>query len=413
MIGERPARCYSAGRMHSIRLYFDDPALAEFEAVVVARASHEGRPSLILDRTAFYPESGGQMADRGTLCGRAVIDVQIDDEGRVHHVVDESAGELPEIGQRVSGAIDRVRRRVHRALHTGQHILSRALVEVAQAETVSSRLGETACTIDVDQAGLTEAAVARAVDLANSVIDDDVVVRAFFPGPDELRALPLRRAPKVTDAVRVVTIGDFDVTPCGGTHCTQSAQVGVVHVSGVERYKGGTRLRFSAGARARDELGRDAALLRTLAKQLTCGPSEVAGKFEKLRNELGETRTLLGHTRARIAERQADEILEAARASGERTLIACFEGASVELLRAIGTRLSALPEAVALLAGNGSDGTQVLAVRGSASSFDCGSFVKRAAAEAGGRGGGRPERAEGRLPAGIDWEALARRVLET
>src|SRR5262245_35936656 len=131
--------------MPSERLYYDDPLLSSFDARVVAHAELGGRPSVLLDRTAFYPESGGQMADRGQLAGAEVVDVQLDDLGELHHVLD---GERPAIGALVTGSIDRKRRRVHMALHTGQHILSRALLEVAGAQTLSSRLGESACTID-------------------------------------------------------------------------------------------------------------------------------------------------------------------------------------------------------------------------------------------------------------------------
>jgi alanyl-tRNA synthetase len=392
----------------TVRLYFDDPWLFEFEARVVARSSHEGRPSVVLDRTAFYPEGGGQMADHGTLGPARVVDVQLDEAGTLHHVLE---AELSPDVETVQGRIDRERRRVHMALHTGQHVLSRALVDVARAETVSSRLGETACTIDVDVAALAEALIARAVDLSNSIVDDDVPVRAFFPEPDELARLPLRRAPKVEDSVRVVTVGEFDVTPCGGTHVTSSAQIGFVHVTGVERYKGGTRLTFASGRRAREQLAAESGLLRALSRDFSCGPNEVSAAVDKLRRELGTSREKLGQLRAEVAERAADALLERAGQTGDPVMVAAFDDATVEILRAIGARLSALPEAVALLAGRSDDGTQVLCVRGSGSSFDCGAFVKRIAGATGGRGGGRPERAEGRLPPGVDWDALCRAEL--
>ncbi|HLL84907.1 MAG TPA: alanyl-tRNA editing protein, partial [Longimicrobium sp.] len=216
------------------RLYFSDPFLHRFTGRVIAHGTWSKTPSVVLHQTAFYPEAGGQMADRGLLGGLPVRDVQVDDEGVVHHLLDlPQGGALPEVGAEVSGEIDRVRRRVHMALHTGQHMLSRALVDVAGAATVSARLGESLCTIDVDLDVLDEAKVAEAEELVNSVIDDDIVIRSFFPNAEELAALPLRRKPKVTDNIRVVQIGEFDVSPCGGTHCTRSAQVGLVRVLSV------------------------------------------------------------------------------------------------------------------------------------------------------------------------------------
>ena len=390
----------------SAKLYHQDPLLHDFEATVVAHGRFGEQASVVLDRTAFYPESGGQMADRGTLAGAAIRDVQIDDADVIHHIVD---GPLPGLGASVAGTIDRARRRVHMALHTGQHMLSRALVDVARAETVSSRLGETACTIDVDLAKVEERDLARAEDLVNAVIDDDAPIRAFFPEAAELAALPLRRQPKVTSNIRVVAIGDFDVSPCGGTHCLRTAQVGFVRLTSVERYKGKIRVSFAAGRRARDDLSHSAQILVGLGRDLTCGPAEVPAAIAKLRGELKDAREHLGLARARLMGRLAEGLL----AEGQPIVAALLDGADadVEALRILGKRISVEPGRVALLAATGTEGIYVLAARGAGATFDCGAFVKKLAAAHGGRGGGSPERAEGRLPLGAvdatSWRALA------
>jgi len=386
------------------RLYYDDSLLLAFGARVVGHATWQGRPSVVLDRTAFYPESGGQMGDRGSLEGRPVLDVQVDDAEIVHHLLD---GPLPEVGSEVKGEIDLVRRRLYMALHTGQHMLSRALCDRAEADTISSRLGENVCTIDVDRAELDELAVARAEELVNAVIDDDLGIRAFFPDPGELAALPLRRKPKVESNIRVVAIGDFDVSPCGGTHCLRTAQVGFVKVTGLERYKGKMRVSFNAGRRAREELSRQSDLLCALGREFTCGPSEVPAAINKLRRELAESRQSLGEARGRLAERVAEELLSAARARGETCVVVVFDDADVVFLRAVAKRITAEAEFVALLAARSAEGQHVLAARGAKNPFDRGTFVKRVAAAYGGRGGGRPEVAEGRLPAAVDWMAAA------
>lgn len=384
----------------SIELYHDDSLLLVFQARVVEHAAIADKASVILDRTAFYPESGGQMADRGKLGAATVVDVVLDDAGRIHHVLE---GALPTIGDVVDGEIDKTRRRIHMAQHTGQHMLSRALVEVAGAETVSSRLGESACTIDLSLETLDERAASRAEDLVNSLIDDDVPVRAFFPEPDELRALPLRRQPKVTDNVRVVAIGDFDVSPCGGTHCTHASQVGFVRIEAVERYKGSARIVFSAGPRARRNVSREASITRTLAREFTCGTDDVPLGLDKLRRELTEARETLGRVRIRVASALADDFVRTATNSA---VVGVVDDASLDLVRAVAARITAQGDRVAMIAGAADGGTIVLVARGPESKFDCGAFLKRLAASAGGRGGGRPERAEGRLPLGIDWPAL-------
>ncbi|WNG26384.1 alanyl-tRNA editing protein [Cystobacter fuscus] len=394
------------------RLYFDDPFLAHFTGRVLAHGTWSGAPSVVLDRTAFYPEAGGQMADRGALGGLAVRDVQVDDAGVVHHLLELPEGaSLPTPGTEVSGDIDRTRRRIHMALHTGQHMLSSALVEVAGAHTVSSRLGETVCTIDVDLDVLDERRVAEAEARVNALIDDDVPIRAFFPTPEELAALPLRRAPKVTDNIRVIHIQGFDVSPCGGTHCTRSGQVGMVRVLGVERYKGKGRVLFSAGGRARSELWQEAAALRALGRSFSCGPLDVPASVERLRRDLTDVREALGAARAKLAEHTAAGLAAQLERSPDARVVAVLEGASPEDLRSVAARLTQRPDAVVLLASRTPEGLSVLITRGSGASFGCGAFLKRAAEAAGGRGGGRPEHAEGRLPAHTDWPALVATLL--
>jgi alanyl-tRNA synthetase len=394
------------------RLYYDDPFLHRFTARVAGHGTWSGAPSLVLERTAFYPEAGGQMGDRGVLGGLPVRDVQVDEQGVVHHLLDVPEGAaLPVPGTELTGEVDRARRRVNMALHTGQHMLSRALVDVAGAATVSSRLGETLCTLDTDQDTLDERRVAEAEARVNDAIDEDLPIRAFFPTPQELAALPLRRAPKVTDHIRVIQIGDFDVSPCGGTHCTRTGQVGLVRVLGVERYKGKGRVLFSAGPRARRELWEEAGTLRALGRAFTCGPLEVPAAVDKLRRELTEAREALGAARARLAEHAAGELAAALEASPDKRVVAVLDGAGPEQLRAVAARLTSRPQAVVLLAGRLPDGLPVLIARGAGSSFGCGAFLKRAAEAAGGRGGGRPEHAEGRLPAGTDWPSLVASLL--
>lgn len=393
------------------RLYFDDPALLAFEAVVVAHARVDDRPALVLDRTAFYPDSGGQPGDAGELSGLAVEDTRCDDAGVVLHALSVGS-ELPPVGSAVRGIIDRDRRRLHAALHTGQHMLSRAMVDEAGAETVSSRLSGAGSTLDLDVASLDERVLARVERRVARAIEDDLVVRQWFPEPEEVASLPLRRAPKVTENIRVVDIGGFDLSPCGGTHCARTALVGTLHITGVERFKGKTRVNFLAGRAALDELRARSSSLAELGALFTCGLHDVRAAVERLRSELQSTRDALGDVRARWAEGVADRLLGKASAAGSSRVALALEGEPVETLRALGQRLTAREGVVAFLASRVDDGLLVLIARGSGSGFDCGAWLKRAAAAHQGRGGGRPERAEGRLPGHVDWAALVAATAE-
>ena len=395
--------------MKTERLHYDDPLLLAFDAEVIAHATHRGRASVILDRTAFYPESGGQMSDRGALAGLAILDVQLDDEGRVHHVVH---GDLPPIGARIEGTIDAARRREHMALHTGQHALSHALLELSGAVTLSSRLGESACTIDVargaqrsDGAGLSLEEARRSEDRVNALIDEDRPVRQHFPSEEELAGLALRKPPPETDRVRVVSIEGFDVTPCGGTHVTHTAQIGLVRVESVERYKGGTRITFSAGPRARRSLTAQADALLALATELSCGPFEASRAVVGLQKKLEEAREAAGALRGQLAD------LHAARLRTEGAVVAAvLEGADAALLRSVAERLATSARVVALAA-ESATGTDVVIMRGPDATVSAGELLKAIAQASGGRGGGRAELAQGRLPAGIDWVAQVERAL--
>ena len=154
------------------------------------------------------------------------------------------------------------------AQHTAQHALSRGLLDAAGAATVSSRLGATLCTIDVDRADVHERDIARAEELVNAVVLDDVPVRALFPTAEELAKMDLRRAPKVSANVRIIDIEGFDLSPCGGTHCTRSGQIGSVRVVCVERYKGKIRVSFHAARRALADARAKESALAALAASL-------------------------------------------------------------------------------------------------------------------------------------------------
>ncbi|HEY6459263.1 MAG TPA: alanyl-tRNA editing protein [Polyangiaceae bacterium] len=398
--------------MPTEKLYWADPFATTFEAAAT-HGELAGKRTLVLDRTLFYPEAGGQLADAGSLdAGGAtwrVEDVQIDDDGVIHHVL--AGGALPGAGP-VKGTLDVARRRDHMAQHTGQHALSRALLDVARAETVSSRLGTTACTIDVEGA-LDDRDVARAEDLVNAVVTSDVMVRSLFPTPEELVGMKLRRPPKVDRGVRVIDIEGFDLSPCGGTHCTRTGQIGVVRVVGLEKYKGGWRVTFHAGTRADDDARRKEAGLDGLARAFTCGVLDVGGAVAKLRGELKTRTDALSVARGELVELLAQNVLAAhpPAPDGTTTIVLTRPGDDVAMLRTLAGRLTARPDVLAFVATpderSGGDWS-VVVQRGAGVGFDCGAWLKVTAAAYGGRGGGRPERAEGRLPKTVSLEELAR-----
>ena len=401
------------------RLFHEDAYLCRFSCEIIAVTAWKGHPAVILDRTAFYPEAGGQLGDRGTIGDIPVLDTQEVDGAIVHILGDDP----PAIGAGVFGAIDWPRRRQHMAQHTAQHLLSGTLLVRAAAPTASARLGESALTIDVARDRIPEAELAAAEDLANDLIDDNLPIRAWFPETDELAALKLRRDPKVDVDIRIVAIGDFDYSPCGGTHCERTSQLGTIRITGAERYKGMTRVTFTAARRGRTELFTRDQVLRGLAAQFSCGPAEVPQAIEKLRRDAETAGTELTAVRGRLAGLLAQQLLAtAARGTGNgnatgadepgrgsHAIVAALPG-DAELLRGLGAKLVAAGRDAVLCAPDEGGGTVVL-LRAPGSALDCGALWKRLAAEVGGRGGGRVDRAEGRLTQPVaDWTALIDRL---
>lgn len=382
------------------KLYWTDPHLAAFEATATA-STFGDKPSIVLERTLFYPEGGGQLGDVGTLTidGQrvAVLDTQIDDAGVIHHLVEVA------IGGAARGEIDLARRRDHMAQHTAQHALSRALADVAKAETVSARLGATSCTIDVQRPGIPDAELHRAEDLVNALIESDVEVRAIYPTPEELPTLKLRKQPKVTEGtIRIIDIADFDLTPCGGTHCTRTGQIGQARIVGLEKYKGMLRITFHAGRRALTDARTKHEALAALATDLTCGIAEVPGAVTRLRGDLKSARAQLEAARTEIAKLLARSLL-AALPAGDGPIVLPVErpGDSIDALRTLANELTADPRVLAVL-GAPDPATGDLAVlvqRGANVKLDAGAFIKAQCAARGLRGGGRPERGESRFPA--------------
>ncbi|HEX7835945.1 MAG TPA: alanyl-tRNA editing protein [Kofleriaceae bacterium] len=379
------------------RLYHDDAYLRRFDAEVVAITAYKARPAVVLDRTAFYPEAGGQLGDRGRLGDLAVVDTQETDDGTIVHLVDPAA-EPPAVGSRVTGELDWLRRRQHMAQHTAQHLLSGALLDRAQAPTASARLGESALTIDVARDRIPEAEIAAAEDLANDLVDDDLPIRAWFPSAEELAGLKLRRDPKVTADIRVVAIGEFDLSPCGGTHCARTSQLAAVRITGAERYKGMTRVTFTTARRGRAELFARDQVLRGLASQFSCGPVEVPAAIDKLRRDVEAAGTELTQLRSRLASTIIAQL------PGDGPVVAALP-VDAELLRSIAAKLAGGGRD-AILCAPDDGGAHVVVMRAAGSSLDCSALWKRLAGKLGGRGGGRADRAEGRITTPIaDWPA--------
>jgi alanyl-tRNA synthetase len=365
------------------RLELDDPSLTEFSArVVTCEATSEGRHRVVLDRSAFYPTSGGQPHDTGALGVARVVDVRLEGALVVHTI------EGDPIAGSVEGRVDPARRRDHRQQHTGQHVLSATFASECGAATASFHLGADHSTIDIDKSA-DASQIARAESAANAVVERDLLVDVTHVSRDTLALERLRKinVPEGIDIVRVVSIGDVDRSHCGGTHCHRTGEIRLVKVIGTEKSKAGlTRVAFVCGDRAlRDYAARfDALALAALAATTAWSdvPAILSAKIAALKESEKGAQRFSAEAAATIAQSLP---------AGDEPYVRRFEAAPAAFCRALATGLTQRGRRGALVGTASSGAGSVAAVLAfPAGGKDAGEVVRAfIARHPGGRGGGR------------------------
>jgi len=389
------------------KLYYDNPYQQEFTAHVVERLTLNGRPAVVLDCTAFYPTSGGQPCDHGTLNGVAVLDVSEREDGQIVHAL---AGPLA--GEQVAGAIDWARRFDHMQQHTGQHILSQAFERLGAVgavrepplpvETVGFHLSDEVCTIDLNCTSLSPEQAAAIEDLANQVVFENRPVIARFVTAEELAQVSQVRArlqpPTGREQIRLVEVQGFDWSLCGGTHVRAAGEIGLIKVRKWERRGDTVRVDFYCGRRALADYRWKNAAVNELASSLSIKDDELAATVPRLLAEAAEARRQLNFARERLLDYEAADLAAAAEPiAGGRVVRQVFDGRNVEEVRHLAQRLTARPGIVALL-GVRADKAQLIFARAADLTVDVNALLKTAVAVVGGRGGGTPALAQGGGP---------------
>jgi alanyl-tRNA synthetase len=376
------------------KLYLDHSYETAFEAAVVSAQPADNGTALVLDRTLFYPESGGQLPDHGRVGDAKVIDVQEQNDDTVVHTV---AGEVPQ-GGTVRGTIDWARRFDHMQQHTGQHILSRAFIQTDRLDTVSFHMGEDTCTIDLDGPAPDAAAIRRAEDLSNEIIRENRPIDITTIPIEQVDMSELRRkVPEGVRDARIVTVRDFDRIPCCGTHVRSTAELGIIKVLKTEKVKNFQRVHFKVGARAYEDYRNKHAVLVELSQKLTTAPLDVAAKVQNMLQEsqasAKTTKTLL----QRLAVAEAARLVGTA--AGTPRIIVHRE-ADGSLARALATELQKAPGTIAILGAN--DGSLVC-VSSHELGIDLATEAGALARDLGGSGGGKGGFAQARVdPARVD-----------
>jgi alanyl-tRNA synthetase len=376
------------------RLYYSDSHLIEFDARVVDVTERVSNwTAVTLDRTAFYPTGGGQPSDTGTLAGARVVEC-IDEGDSVLHIIQ---GQTPVIGSTVSGRVDWPRRMDHLQQHTAQHILSQAFVTLFQAPTHSFRVMDQVCEIDVELTNPTNERIERAVELANNVIWEDRTVVIKQVTAAEAAELPLRKDPGRAGDLRLIEIEGFDLTPCGGTHAAHTGEVGLIAVRSWERAKGLTRIEFVAGRRTLEDYRRANNTARNVAALFSAGRDDTLPLAARLIEENKEL-----HRRVRALEEiaaRAEAVELVARTTvggnGVRVISKTFTDRDAESLKHLAMALIINQQTIALLGSHNQDTARLVFARSADAPGDMSALMRAACATLDGRGGGKPELAQG------------------
>ncbi len=381
------------------RLYYDDTNLRKFSARVLETRSISREtgalPAVRLDQTVFYPTSGGQPHDTGLLNNIPVIDVWDDDAGHIWHLLEHSL-----IQTEVTGEIDWSRRFDHMQQHTGQHLLSAAFIETFNAATVGFHLGTTASTIDLDIPDLTWRMIAEVEQAANHIIFENRPVSVQYATQQDLQDIPLRKPPQVTGKIRIVWIKDYDASACGGTHVSRTGQIGIIKITAIEHYKGGTRVSFLCGQRALQDYTRGAEILRSLGLELTVGQDELYDAVIRIEDEAQKLRRALNKAQKELVQFRAEQLWrQSPDVDGIRRITHHWKDLAFAEARAIASRLQQRPHTLLLLAVTEEKSVRVVCARSDdLTEIDASELLRAIVGALGGRGGGSPSIAQGGAP---------------
>ena len=415
------------------RLYYHDSFLYDFNAKVVD-TTETPRPALVLDRTAFYPTSGGQIHDTGTIHVGADALVRPASEAsvpsaqelRITEVADTEDGKVVHYfeaerdfdkatlkhGTQIRGQIDATRRRDHMQQHSGQHVLSAAFIRLFNMPTVSFHMADDYCSIDLDTPTLTKDQIESAERLANEIILENRPVNVSYVTREEAGKLGLRKLPPTErDELRLVDIQDFDLTACGGTHVSQTGQIASVLLRKTEKVRQGWRVEFVAGQRSVATARRDFTTLTETAALFSANIYDVPTQARKALDEIKSLRKQCEQSLEELAGAQAAAMLaETPETSGRKLIVRTFADRDLNFLKLLAQKLTRLsPNAIALLAATTPQSSLIFA-QSPGQPYDMGTLLKEVVAKLGGRGGGSKDMAQGGVP---NTENLAEALTQT
>src|SRR5437667_3091531 len=371
--------------METERLYYNDPYLLEFDANIIETRPVGDRFGIILDKTAFYPTAGGQPNDLVTINGLPLVDCLEDEaSGNIIHVIEGTI-----TGSSVHGRVDAARRADHMQQHSGQHVLSQAFVELFNWPTVSFHLGVVTCTIDLPADSVSREQAERAEDLANRIVRENRNVAVRYVTHENIAEAGLRKPTERTGDIRVIDISGYDRSACGGTHVRMTGEIGPILITGIERAKKQTRIEFICGNRVLQYARQANYTLAGISQTISAAPFDTATAVRTLWDEHQKLRKQVEDLESQLLDYEAGQFPVT-----DGLAVAVFKNRGIEKLKMIATKICARPNTVALLADEG-DQLRVVFARSADSTVDVAALLKKTLERFGGRGGGRPNLAQG------------------
>ena len=385
------------------RLYYVDSFLYEFEAKLVEITSVDSRPALILDRTAFYPTSGGQVFDTGWLWadGRneserlPIVEVTEDEDGRILHFAAERPPFAP--GTHLHGLIEKERRLDHMQQHSGQHVLSAAFVRLFNMPTVSFHMGVESSSIDLDTKSLTTEQLRDAETLANDIVLENRRVDIRFVTQEEARGLGLRKIPSLEHGkLRLIDIHNFDLTGCGGTHVAHTGQIGCILLRKLEKVRQGSRVEFVCGKRALATARRDYAALVESAALCSAHIWDLPQQIRRFQEDARRSRKANDLLVGELADFWATRLVaEPPPHQGTVLIVRIFPDQDLDFIKLLAQKLTKLTPGVVALLGTTREPPSLVFAQSAGQPFDMGALMKEVLSRLGGRGGGSKEMAQG------------------
>ncbi len=318
------------------KLYYRDAYKFEFDARVLECFQHSSHFGVILDRTYFYPEGGGQPADQGWLDDVPVIDVQVDGNNRIIHFTEKPL----QIGP-VHGKVNSDRRLDFMQQHTGQHILSQSLLRVGNYQTVSVHFGQNYTAVEIDQPRISEVDILDVEKLSNQIIQKNIPVKIYWVSPEEVSKFNIRKPPPNVDKIRIVEIQDFDYSTCGGIHVRHTGEVGLIKVVNTEKIRGRVRLHAKIGQRAFDDYHQKNVLMKELMRFLTCGEQDILSRIYDLQKQIKEKQKQVEYWQKQWVVTQAENALKSAEEINHvKIILKVFENLDNKMLKSFADHIT-------------------------------------------------------------------------